>query len=136
MVKFMKCLFNKTLIVGLFVLLMSLCYACKKDMVYNEIDAFSQIENKVIYDKGQYILSFSLAVYPYQKVQVYLHDDLAVMYKQTGGVMYNAENQTNNRYAAFFNPLVKSKTYYYQVIVFDKSENAVRSNIFKFVTQP
>jgi len=132
----MKCLFNKIITMGIIALLMNLCYSCKKDTVYNEIDAFSQIGNKVIYDKGQYILSFSLADYPYKKVQVYVHDDLTVMYKQTGGVLYHAENQNNNQYAVFFNPLGKSKTYYYQVIVFDKSENAVRSNIFKFVTQP
>ena len=115
---------------------MSLCFACKKDTVYNEIDAFSQIQNKIVYDKGQYMLTFSLSAYPYQNVQVYLHDDLSVMYKQTGGVIYNAENQNNNKYVAFFNPLVTAKTYYYQVIVFDKSGNSVRSNIFKFVTQP
>ncbi|WP_312365555.1 hypothetical protein [Sphingobacterium sp.] len=132
----MKCPFNKIAVSLMFGVLLFLISSCKKETIYNEIDAFADIQNKVTLDKGQYILSFTLASYPYSKVEVYVHDDLAVMYKQTGGKIYNAVSQSNNKYSVFFSPLEKSKKYYYQLIVNDSNGNTARSTTFNFTTQP
>ena len=132
----MKCLSNNNCICWFIGVLLVLMSSCKKETIYNEIDAFADIQNKVTLDKGQYILSFTLASYPYSKVEVYIHDDLAVMYKQTGGKIYNAVSQSNNKYSVFFSPLEKSKKYYYQLIVNDSNGNTARSATFNFTTQP
>lgn len=132
----MKCPFNKIAVSLMFGVLLFLISSCKKETIYNEIDAFADIQNKVTLDKDQYILSFTLASYPYSKVEVYVHDDLAVMYKQTGGKIYNAVSQSNNKYSVFFSPLEKSKKYYYQLIVTDSNGNTARSTTFNFTTQP
>ncbi len=132
----MKCLSNNNCICWFIGVLLGLMSSCKKETVYNEIDAFAKTQNKVTLEKGQYILSFTLSSYPYDKVEVFVHDDLAVMYKQTGGKSYNAVSQSNHQYSVFFSPLEKSKKYYYQLIVYDGNGNSVRSAIFNFTTQP
>lgn len=133
----MKCPFNKVKVCGFLGMLLFLISSCKKDTVtYTEIDAFADTQNKVVLDRGQYILSFVLAPYSYSKVEVYVHEDLAVMYKQTGGKIYDAVSQSNHRYGVFFSPLEKNKKFYYQLIVYDSNGNTARSAIFNFTTQP
>jgi len=109
--------------------------SCKKEVIEVNVDAYAQLAAQVDYTNGAYKLQFSLGDYPYKEVGVRL-SAVKSMFQQTDGLNKQiAVEVAANRYAVFYDTLIKETTYYYQIYVIDPaSAKTVYSDVYSFTT--
>jgi 5-hydroxyisourate hydrolase-like protein (transthyretin family) len=109
--------------------------SCKKEVIEVNVDAYAQLAAHVDFTSGVYKLQFSLGDYPYKEVGVRL-SSVKSIFQQTDGLNKQiAVEVAANRYAVFYDTLVKETTYYYQIYVIDPaSAKTVYSDVYSFAT--
>ena len=109
--------------------------SCKKETVYEEIDAFSNLQAKTEMIEGQYIINFQLAPFDYKQVTVRVSNNLSDFSSNPlGGQVYTVVINSNYACKVFLDPISNAGKYFYQIMVFDDQGNKVISDVFSFTT--
>jgi len=117
--------------------LLMVAMACKKDVQGVPVDAFAQVNPKIVYKEGICSIQFTLEEYPYKEVGLRVATSKTLLHLNQGLTVEIANQVSANRYAVFFNTLLANKTYHYQIYVKDSaSAKEVYSDVYSFTTNP